>query len=331
MLRAGWAEARILAARQPIPDVLLAPDTDEELRGQLAWVWEARRFAEDSLGLAVGDAYSSFTRLDRDTLALVLSAAPADRLEALTWWFPVVGRVPYRGFFDADAARDEQRRLEARGFDTYLRPTAAFSTLGWFSDPVLSTMTGAGTVPLIETLFHELTHVRLFVKGHVDFNESFANFVGSAGAISFFCERPGGGPRSVKCERARDRWADDRRFSRFLDGVVEELEAVYADPDLDRAGRLERRERTFRRARQRFRTEVEPELRTRRFRLFADLPLNNATLLARMRYFRRLDDFDALWRDEGRKVARAIRVVEERAAEVDDPWQIVAGRSGDRR
>ena len=99
VLRAGWEEARILTARRPIEDVIVDPDTDDRTRGKLTFARLARTFAIEELGLDVGDSYTTYTRLDRDTLAMVLSAAEKDRLAARTWWFPVVGRVPYRGFF----------------------------------------------------------------------------------------------------------------------------------------------------------------------------------------------------------------------------------------
>lgn len=323
ILKAGWAEARILAGRQPLAEVLLDPEADAETRGKLAYVWEARRFAADSLELRVGDAYTTYSRLDRDTLALVLSAAPADRLEPRTWWFPVVGHLPYRAYFDEAGARKAQRELETEGFDTYLRPTAAFSTLGWFSDPLLSTVVRAGTVSVVETVFHELAHTHLFVPGRVRFNESFANFVGSTGAIAFFCGREGGGPKSVKCLRARDRWADDQRFSRFLDEVVADLQAVYADPELDRAEKLARREVIFEDAREDFRERVRPRLRERSFAFFTDTPLNNATLLARMRYYHRLAGFQAFLEAEGGSVARAVERLEEGVDRVEDPFDLL--------
>jgi hypothetical protein len=189
LARAAWEEARILRGRQPITrlvrDTTLAPAT----RAKLQLVLEARAFAQDSLGLPARDAFTQFTDIGRDTLLLVLSGARKDRLEAKTWWFPVVGRVPYKGFFDVGDARDAERDLARDGYDTYLRPAAAFSTLGWFNDPLLSTTLRADSVDLVNTVIHELTHNRYFAKGEAVFNESFANFVGARGAERFFRSR----------------------------------------------------------------------------------------------------------------------------------------------
>ena len=192
VIRAGIAEAKILRARRPIPDVILDPGTDERTKTKLTFVVEARNYAIDEFGLDVGRSYTSFSQLKSDTLAMVLSAAHQDQLTPKTWWFPIVGRVPYKGYFNENAAIEEQGKLEEDGFDTFLRPTAAFSTLGWFADPLLSSLLRLDEVDLVETVLHELSHNHLFVKGQVRFNESFATFVGRAGAIEVLLQPSGG-------------------------------------------------------------------------------------------------------------------------------------------
>lgn len=322
VVKAGLAEMRILGDRRPLAEVVLDPDTDPTTRGTLTLVMEAREFARDGLGLEVGNSYTSYTELESDTLALVLSAAYPDRLQPRTWWFPVVGHVPYRGFFSEEDARDAQRDLEAEGFDTYLRPTAAFSTLGWFDDPLLSSVVGPDAVEVVTTVLHELSHNHLFVPGQVGFNESYATFVGRAAAAEFFCTRPGGGPDTVLCLRAQARWRDTQRFSRFLDPVVADLEAVYGDPALSLQEKLARREEAFREARERFRREVSPAFESLTFSSFETLPLNNATLLSRIRYYRDLSRFEALRVERG-GVAAAVRHLAERAETVPDPFTLL--------
>jgi predicted aminopeptidase len=328
VIRAGIAEARILAARRPIPEVVLDPTTDPQTRGKLVLVMEARRFARDSIALDVGDSYTSFTRLDEDTLALVLSAAHRDRLQSKTWWFPIVGHVPYKGYFDEDDALGAQADLEREGFDTYLRPTAAFSTLGWFADPLLSTLLRYDEVELVETVIHELSHNHLFVSGRVRFNESFATFVGRVGAMEFFCTRRGGGWDTLKCGRAQARWRDAQRFSLFLDHLVSDLEAVYGDPSLTAREKVERREVVFETYRSRFRDEIQPSLESLTFGSFLSTPLNNATLLARMRYYHRLRDFQGLYEAHGSDLARAVATLAAAVDDVDDPFTLLPDGAG---
>ena len=328
VIKAGWAEARILSARRPIPEVILSPDTDERTRGKLTLAREAREFAMNALRLDVGDSYTTYTELDRDTLAMVLSAAHRDRLEPVTWWFPIVGHVPYRGFFDLDEALREQQKLEEEGFDTYLRPTSAFSTLGWFSDPLLSTVVRYDEVELVATIIHELSHNHLFVPGQVRFNESFATWVGRTGAAEFFCTREGGGPDTVWCGRARGRWEDVQRFSLFIDGLVADLEAVYGDATMTSQEKIARRAEVFALHRRRFRDDVQPRFVELTFAGFDALPLNNATLLSRMRYYHRLPDFEAFLGANGGSLATAIEALGTGIESADDPFGILPETAG---
>ena len=323
VVKAGIAEAKILRARQPIHEVLADSTVDPDTRAKLAWVVEARRFAAEELGIDVGDSYTMFTQLDRDTLAMVVTAAYKDRLVPKTWWFPIVGNVPYKGHFSLQSALDEEASLAADGFDTWVRPTAAFSTLGWFNDPILSTALRTDEVEVVTTVIHELSHQHLFVPGHVGFNESFATFVGRVGAARFFCTREGGGPDSIKCLRAQARWRDHQRFSDYLDGFVEELEAVYDDPGLSFDEKVERREQVFADALDRFDAEVAPELEALTFGGFRNTPLNNATLMSRIRYYNRLRAFDAFLATHGGDLVAALDDLEARAGSVDDPFDLL--------
>ena len=322
VIRAGIAEAKILRARRPIPDVILDPATDDRTKTKLTFVVEARNYAIDVFELDVGRSYTSFSQLESDTLAMVLSAAQKDQLTPKTWWFPIVGRVPYKGYFNEDAAMREQEKLEGDGFDTFLRPTAAFSTLGWFADPLLSTLIRLDEVDLVETVLHELSHNHLFVKGQVCFNESFATFVGRAGAIEFFCNREGGGSDTVKCLRAQARWRDHQRFEAFIEGLAEELQVVYQDTTLAYETKLAERERIFDASLETFATEVQPTFEASTYQSFLLVPLNNATLLTRIRYHHRLQDFQALMEREG-DLRRTVQYLKDGVDGVDDPFDLL--------
>lgn len=307
VIRAGLEEGRILSRRRPIAEVAFDPTTPESERQKLVLVTQARDFAERVLELNAGGSYTTYSYVDRDTLLLVVSAARKDRFEPYTWWFPIVGHVPYKGFFDFDDAHDLAARLEAEGYDSYVRPSSAFSTLGWFNDPVLNTVLRAGDVALVSTVIHEILHNTLFLSSQVSFNESFASFVGDRGAIAFFCNRDG--DHAEACMRARDEWADNIVFGAFLSGFVDQLEALYGRADLDPAAKISERELVFDAARQRFRGEVLPRLRTRRFRSFADRPLNNATLIGIRLYYRGLDRFEAAYHVYGGDLVATVEAI----------------------
>jgi predicted aminopeptidase len=319
VIKAGWEEAKILRARRPIPEVILDPETDEATRGKLTLAMEARDFAIERLGLDAGDSYTTYTRLDRDTLAMILSASHRDRFESKTWWYPIVGSFPYKGYFDIDDALGAQADLEAEGFDTYLRPTAAFSTLGWFSDPLLSTVVRQDEIEVVATILHELSHNHLWVKSRARFNESFATFVGRTGTIEFFCTREGGGPDTVWCESAQDRWTDFLAFSVFLDALIADLTELYRS-ERSAAEKLEMREPIFSDAQERFANEVRPRLQAFTFASFAETPLNNATLLSRMAYYHRLPDFQAFLEANGGDLRRTVAALQSGVEGLDDPF-----------
>jgi predicted aminopeptidase len=322
VLRAGYEEAKLLSRRRPIEEARADARTTREERRKLDLVVQARTFARESLGLDVGDSYTTYAEVDSDTLLLVVSAAEKVRFRQYTWWFPIVGRVPYKGYFRFQDALDEAARLEEEGLDTYVRPTAAFSTLGWFNDPLLSTVLRAPDVFLVSTVIHEVTHNTTYIASQAAFNESFANFVGDVGAAELLCGIEG--EDGVRCRQARAVWQDNLLFGHFLTGLVATLEAVYEREDLTDAQKLVAREEVFAEARRAFREELSPQLQALTFAGFLESELNNAALIGRRLYYDRLDLFEALRVSLGGDIARTIeRVVAAAEAAPDDPYGAV--------
>jgi predicted aminopeptidase len=330
--KAGWAEMKILKGRRPFDEVIADPETDQETRRKIRLARQARSFAIHKLGLNAGDSYTSFTQLESDTLAWVLSAAYADRLESKTWWFPIVGRVPYRGYFSEASARKADAGLREEGFDTYLRTTSAFSTLGWFADPLLSSVLRYDDVELVATIIHEIAHNHLFVPGQVRFNESFATFVGRRGAIRFFCGPEGTPQNPPECQRARERWEDYQVFSRFLDEFIAELQGVYYDPNRSQEEKVTGRGALFEEYRRRYGVGASGDLAREGLSPliggFLQRPLNNAILLARMRYFHRLSDFQLLLNQHQGDLSAAVGALAAQANEVDDPFELLPSADG---
>lgn len=316
LLRAGWEEAKILRSRTEIEEVVRDSAAPDALRNKLRLVRNARDYAERSLGLDAGSTFTSYAELESDTLVLLVSAAPRFRLAWKTWWFPIVGDVPYRGYFDVEAARDEAERLGEQGYDTWVRPTSAFSTLGWLPDPVLSTTLRDDSVGIVQTVIHEITHTTWFPSGEAQFNESFANFAGHVGAIGFFC---GALEDEASCRTATDRWHDTRILGRFFEGLVEDLRAHYSRDGSGEALEAGKREILLTAA-SRFEREVRPRLRSGRYGGLDPDRINNAWLLARLLYFRRLDDFETVRRRYERP-EEAIDAVLTAAREADRPWE----------
>jgi len=315
--RAGWEEARILAGRKDIGRLVGDPRTDAATRLKLQLVLAARAFARDSIGLDVGESFTTYSRLRRDTLVLVLSAAYRDRLEAHTWWFPIVGRVPYKGFFDFDAAQGAARDLRAEGLDTYLRPSAAFSTLGWFNDPLLSTTLRYDSLDLANTVIHEVTHNTFYAPGQAVFNESFATFVGAHGAEWFFRARGD----TARARLAALDWEDDKALGRFWTSLWHQLDSAYRAHPASKEARLRVRDSIYSRARRQLVDSIGPQLQRVDPRALSRVQLDNAALLARRIYLTDLDAFERVYEAERRDLRQAIaRVVALAKRRPNDPY-----------
>jgi predicted aminopeptidase len=312
VLRLGWTEAGILLRREPIERLLADEQLSPELRERLELVLAARRFAATDLGLRVGESYASYAEVGNEAVVHVVSAAHPDRLEAVTWWYPIAGRVPYRGFFARSEADDEAARLAGDGLDVDVREAVAFSTLGWFADPLLSTTAAAAPVPLVETVLHELFHATLYVPGESTFNESAATFVGHRGAIAFFCGGPG--DDAGRCGEARRRWSATLAESAVLSRLAARLDRVFA-ADLPAPERDRLRSRLADRA---VRQGSRHGLRLDDLLL----PPNNARLMAALVYLSHLDAFETLTPADA-PLGPAIRRLIEATRDADDPFTAV--------
>lgn len=197
---------------------------DAALRARLLESRAVLEFAEEALELDVGGRYGSYVQLDRDAVVWNLFAAPALSLTPRSWCHPFVGCTPYRGYFSPGLARRDRERLADEGWDTYLGPVAAFSTLGWFDDPLLSTFVDLPEPEFVELLFHELAHSRLWIRGDVALNESFASFVGRKGLERWLAGQE-------RTEEFREHQAERRAWSavmRLLARARDGLQVLYA-------------------------------------------------------------------------------------------------------
>lgn len=300
LTRAGIEETRILQARRSIAKMVADPETDSTTRAALALVLEARDFAA-GLGLEAKETYTTYADVGRDTLLLVLSASPRNCLCPHLWKFPIVGRVPYKGFFDLEMARRTAARMEGEGYDVYLRPSAAFSTLGWFNDPLLSTAVDRDPVELVATVIHEIAHNTLYVKSATTFNESFAQLVGYRGAEEFFLARGD----TARAARAAARWADEVALGGYYARLAARLDSLY-QATADTAAVDSGRTAIARWAREQLEGPVGEQLATYQIGRLADRPINNARIIAARIYRERLDLFEAWYQRHGRSMRSAV-------------------------
>jgi len=250
-------------------------------------------------------------------LVLVVSAAYRDTLKPYTWWFPIVGTVPYKGYFDFNAARRDAKNLFEDGFDVYVRPSDAFSTLGFFNDPLLNTTLRGDSLDLANTVIHELTHNTFYASGQAPFNESFAMFGGARGADGFFRSR-GQDSAAAKVDAE---WEDNKLLARFWSRVIKSLDSAYAAHPTDKQARISVRDTVYMRTRVALVNEIAPRLKTINPLYAERVQLNNAALLARRVYASDLDVFDRIYEKEGRDLRRSIgRVIGLAKANPKDPF-----------
>jgi predicted aminopeptidase len=176
---------KLMHARQDIQSLLSDPATTPELATQLETAEQIKTFAQSELDLPSNGSYSSYVEIDGDALVWNVVATPEFSLEPKKWCFPVAGCVPYRGFFKQKKADDSAEKLRNKSMDVIVSPATAYSSLGWFNDPLLSTMLSGSDVRLAAYLFHELAHQRLYVKNDGLFNEGYASFVEERGIMAW--------------------------------------------------------------------------------------------------------------------------------------------------
>jgi predicted aminopeptidase len=203
-------QCRVWARQESVDSLLARPDTEPELHRKLALAVRLREFAKTTLHLDSGGSYRRYADLGRDYVSWTVTAAPEFSLEPKEWWYPVVGRLSYRGYFREDSARKLADELKSAGWDVSVGGVTAYSTLGWFSDPLLNTYLFDPDAELADLLFHELAHRRYFVAGDTEFNEAFATAVAAEG-VRRWLEQVGDSDLAEKVARQRERDAAVRR------------------------------------------------------------------------------------------------------------------------
>jgi len=292
---------QIMTHQRPIHKLLADTNTPAELKARLELVLKVRQFAERELKLPIDDHYLRYVDLGRRFVVWNVHAAPELSLRAKSWWYPLVGSLDYRGYFSEEHAKRYAAHLRDQGYEVCIGGVTAYSTLGWFEDPVLNTFIFDDEAELVELLFHELAHQRLFLSGDTDFNEAFATAVAEEGLRRW--------TSALKDAEAWRRYeANLRRNEQFVRLVLSartQLETVYGE-EMDEHGKLRHESKAVPRNPEWQRTEKQRILETLRQR-YAELrkewdgyagydewfagPLNNAQLNTLATYYELVPGF----------------------------------------
>ena len=187
----GYGQLRIVWNAKPVSEFLTDPDFPDSLKQRLRFIDQIRRYSIDSLGLKDTENYKTLYDQKGKELMWVVMASEPYALKAKSWTFPIVGQVPYKGFFSEERAVRLKNELETDGWDVIIRNPGGWSTLGWFTDPILSKMLSRSEGDLANLIIHEMSHATIFVKDSIDFNENLATFIGDRGTEKFLIDKFG--------------------------------------------------------------------------------------------------------------------------------------------
>jgi predicted aminopeptidase len=282
-------QARMLCGRQSIKKMVADPTQPRALADKLKLVLELREYAHTELGLDPGDNYLKYKALDRKFALWVVYAAPEFNVYLKSWWYPVVGRFTSRGWFTEGRARRYADQLRQRGLDVHVGGAPAYSTLGWFADPVLSTFVLNSDADLAELIFHELTHKRLFLPGDTSFNESFATATAQAGVLRWLKDQ--GDDEAVASYHAE--CLREATFARLAFEARDSLKKLYATSQPDDTKR-KRKSAILDGLKKQLLDLHQNDPEYSGVARWAERPINNATLSAIAVYHRQVPAFERL-------------------------------------
>jgi predicted aminopeptidase len=222
--QAIWGQAQMVMLKRPVDELLEDPETPRAVKEKLAYVMALREFARKELQLPVGGAYSSYTDIAGSYVIWNVFAAPEFSLEPKMWCYPVIGCASYRGYFSHGNAEEYANSLRRDGFDVFVTGVTAYSTIGWFDDPVLGTFLRLDKARLSALIFHELAHRVLYVAGDTEFNESFATMVEEEGMRRWAMENH---DPEIFCEQER-RMKFQKKVIERVAKLRHELQVIYA-------------------------------------------------------------------------------------------------------
>ena len=229
LIKQGWYVVKYTREAVPIKKLENNPATPDSLRRFLSLVQDIRAFASDSIGLRRNSNFSTYVAINQKYLVNVVYGAGKTNFTPYEWWFPFFGKFPYKGYFELPDAKKEAKKLMDRGFDAYIGAVDAFSSLGFFSDPVYSFMKHFSVFRIASLIIHEQTHATLYIKNQSQFNEEMAMFMGAEGALWFI--KSHWGESSAQYQSALGQQKDSDTYFKLIRSLYQKLKAVYDSKD----------------------------------------------------------------------------------------------------
>jgi predicted aminopeptidase len=319
LIHVSYNHLAMLNAAEPIEDVLKSDKLTDEQKRKIRLTQEVKNFAYEKLKLKKSNNYSKYVDLKRPYVVYNVTASEKWKFEPYLWGFPIIGKAPYIGFYKEELAKEEAAELQKKDYDTTVYGVSAYSTLGYLTDPLLSSMLSYSDYNLANTIIHELTHTTLFIKNNANFNERLAVFVANKGTELFYLEKEGPDSETLKKVKAENE--DDELFSKFISAEIDSLKKWYADFDhtknLPPEEKEKLREDRLHQIAVDFEKELQPKLKTRSYRGFFSKKFNNADLIGFHTYMKNLDDFEKVYQNTGANIPDFLKKCEE-LNKVDD-------------
>ena len=290
--RVSSGQADLLSRRVSLEKALKKYEFSEDEKKKLQLIPEIKKYTLGTLKLDIDeDIYSTYVHLDQPYVSWLVRVSAIYELKAHEWNFPIIGKAPYKGFFEKEKAIKEAESFPKDKYDTFVRGVSAYSTLNWFEDPIYSSMLKYSERDFVVTIFHELAHSVLFFDDHINFNERFAEYIGRKAALYFYIDKEGSSSETVNLLQRE--WEDEILFSSFMKKEYDSLNKWY----VDNRGKVtqESKEKRIREIQDRFIRELKGKLKTDSYGYFSNIKLNNARLLSYRSYNYDMTAFEKLF------------------------------------
>jgi predicted aminopeptidase len=296
-MKQGYYVIKYTTSSTPIEKLQRRVGTPEDLKRFFSLVHDIREFAFDSVGLKKNNNFTTYVKVDRKYLVDIVFAAGKDNFTPYQWRFPFFGSFPDKGYFDRRDAEAEALRLDKKGYDTYIGRGDAFSTLGFFSDPIYSFMKDFSLFEIASLIIHEETHATLFIKDQVQFNEEMATFFGTEGALRFIKAKFG--DTSEQFKNAEKQSRDYQTYVSLIDSLYLRLKAVYEDK-ISAQDKLQKKNEIIDLFKNFVTDKYDSLFSTPNYQGLKKVAINNAFISADITYAFDLKDFYALYQKDNK-------------------------------
>lgn len=320
LIKQGVQLIRYNSHAESVDHLLKDPNTEEKIRTFLKLAQEIRIYAADSIGLISNRNYTRMVEVDRSYIAVFVSAAEKLSFSQYKWCFPILGCIPYKGYFEVDDAKKEAQKLSDAGYDVNISEVDAFSTLGFFSDPLYNYMADYKVYSLASLIIHEQTHATLYLKNQTQFNEELATYIGNKGALAFIKSKYGENSDIFKSAVSAEN--DQNAYRTIMKELVNDLDLMYKGNE-SAEEKFSKKQYIIDKFRIDVKSNYDKIFKTSGYKSIISMPVNNASLAVWMTYTFDLALYEELFRKNGNNFRATIEFVKKLKKCKEDPKKYI--------